>query len=154
MGKPNFKRRFELFKREDIMDWREPGVVYLTRWHLLRTPWFGIYLHCIRRPDADRHLHDHPWSFVSIVLLGGYIEHLPRNWIVTSDRAGMIPENRLVQRRLFSIARRRASDAHRITHLLRKPTWTLVLIGKKTRSWGFHTERGWVRSVDYFGGEA
>jgi hypothetical protein len=63
------ERRWSLFSRFDIADVGRPGI-YLTRWRLLQTPWFGIYVHCIRRPDGDRHLHDHPWSFLSLVDTG------------------------------------------------------------------------------------
>jgi hypothetical protein len=49
----------------------------LIRYQLLRTPWFNIYLHHFLRSDNDRHFHDHPWHFLTILLAGGYIEHTP-----------------------------------------------------------------------------
>lgn len=36
-------------------------------------------LHNIVTPDLDREMHNHPWSFISIVLRGGYIERRPRH---------------------------------------------------------------------------
>lgn len=48
---------------------------YMRR-YLLRTPWFGVRLHRILRADTNPHCHDHPFSFVSIMLWGGYREEL------------------------------------------------------------------------------
>ncbi len=50
------------------------GTPYLTRLRFVQTPWFGIYLHQIHTKDWDRHLHDHPWRFASLVLSGAYCE--------------------------------------------------------------------------------
>ncbi len=30
-----------------------------------------------------------------------------------------------------------------------QPVWTFVVSGPKRRSWGFHTEQGWVNHRDY-----
>jgi hypothetical protein len=43
----------------------------------INTRFGGVKLHHILRSDDDRDLHDHPWSFLSIVLKGGYWEHTP-----------------------------------------------------------------------------
>ncbi|OLE52666.1 MAG: hypothetical protein AUG51_16985 [Acidobacteria bacterium 13_1_20CM_3_53_8] len=37
----------------------------LVRFEILHTRWLRIYLHHLMRSDAERHLHDHPWPFVS-----------------------------------------------------------------------------------------
>ena len=50
------------------------GELHFKRWRILSTPWFNIFLHFINRADEDKDLHDHPWSFWSIILKGGYIE--------------------------------------------------------------------------------
>lgn len=47
---------------------------YLTRWRVVQTPWFGIYVHRFDGPDPRPTLHDHPWNFQSLVLVGGYVE--------------------------------------------------------------------------------
>ena len=65
---------------------RAPDVVinpgdspYLSRWRLTpRNPVFNIYLHQLGAGDDDKGLHSHPWMFhASVVLRGGYLEHLP-----------------------------------------------------------------------------
>jgi len=137
--------------------WREvigdPGDPLLVRYTLLWTPWVRVYIHKLCRSDRDRHLHDHPWSFVSVVLWSGYHE--------------MRPGNEVVERGPLSIAYRRAEDQHRVRlrQLMRVeyhgttqtwhrvgeiPAWTLVICGRKRRLWGFETEEGWVESSQYF----
>lgn len=131
-----------------------PGGRYLERWGL-RLP-FGraIYLHNIVARDHPV-FHDHPWSFVSIVLRGGYTE-------VRADadrlrgRPGGRPLPKTALQRLFreagSISRRTAKDAHYISHV-EPNTWTLVLRGKYRAEWGFYPPTGgWVHWRDYLQG--
>lgn len=107
--------------------------VYLRRLRIIQTPWFGIYLHETSNPDVDPHLHDHPWTFWSLVLKGGYTEAHYSHGRRTVN----------VWRR-WSIHRMKLGDFHKITHLLRKPTWTLLLTGPRRKEWGFMTDKGWV----------
>jgi hypothetical protein len=132
-------------RRFDILD-EKTGALYLRRWRLVQTPWFGIYLHKIAMPDKDRDLHDHPWSFVSVVLRGGYDEKL-------KNRYGFAGCDGIHKRGWLSIAFRRATDAHRILSLSRTPTWTLVFVGVRRRSWGFYTDKGYVDWRSYLGVE-
>ena len=139
-------KRWAFFSRFDIRD-GQTGELYLRRWRIVQTPWFAIYLHKIATPDKDRDLHDHPWPFLSLVLRGGYDELLRTRayWPHTP------PTQRGVRRGWLSIAFRRATDAHRIVSLHRTPTWTLVLTGRRRRSWGFYTERGFIDWREYLG---
>jgi hypothetical protein len=106
----------------------------MIRYFLLRTRWFSIYLHKFLRSDADRHMHDHPWPFVTFLLSGGYWEHTPqgRFW-----------------RHRFSILRRPAKWQHWVEVPTVEPLWTLIVVGRKTREWGFSTERGWIQWTRY-----
>lgn len=109
---------------------------YMRRWWLFkrRAEWIKIYLHNLLRDDEDRALHDHPAHSVSIILWGGYIEHFPRG-VKKNRRPGMI---------VF----RRAEQAHRI-ELYRDDegnpvsAWSIFIMGRKTREWGFHCPNGW-----------
>jgi hypothetical protein len=76
--------------------------------------------------DDDRALHDHPWSNLSILLWGTYIEHTP-----TGKKT----------RRTGAIHFRRGDAAHRIE--VDKPVWTLFITGPKYREWGFYCPQGW-----------
>lgn len=148
--RPGASPRWALLRRYDIPDLLDPTEVYLTRWRLVQTPWFGVLLHCIRRPDHDRHLHDHPWPFVSIILRGGYVERRARNvWRATMHAAGHPNRARLRTRRPGSIARMRRGEFHAIEALRAEPTWTLVLAGRRSNGWGYATEHGFVDSDQY-----
>ena len=119
-------KRYQFFQRFDIMDPDGEGL-YLRRWYIVSTPWFGIYLHHIYRHDLDRALHDHPWNFLSLILWGGY----------TEERAASDGDRYVVKRKRWSLARRKATDLHAITEIDRSPTWTLCLVGRRQRVWGF-----------------
>ena len=133
-------RRWAFMQRYDICDLADPTDLYLRRWRLVQTPWFGVYLHRMQRPDGDRYLHDHPWPFTSVILRGGYIESFV-DW-ETHDPAR-------ARARIFCKVgrphRMAMGDFHAIRRLLRVPTWTLVLVGRRVRDWGYLTDHGrWV----------
>lgn len=133
-------------RQEDITG-RGDEDVYLSRYWLLgsrETRW-ALMLHKMRRPDDTACHHDHPWSFWTLVLKGGYVEEvthpveLPykhrsgtRNTVVHTrrNRPGML---------LF----RPAEHTHRISYLPNHTCWTLVLRFKRRRNWGFLTKLGW-----------
>lgn len=128
------------------------GEPYLVRYRLFECPRFGIYLHHILLSDDDRHLHCHPWSFISVLLWGSYDEvyfsttSLYQTRLTPSgDKPIGITEQ--IHRRAPSACFRRAEHAHRL--LLSKPCWTLVLRGPHRRAWGFYTESGWVDAKEY-----
>jgi hypothetical protein len=122
----------------------------LTRYHLIATRLFGVYLHHLHVSDEDRALHDHPWSFVTVLLSSGY-------WEWTQEReSAYTGELRVVGRAVlrrswrprFSVLCRPAEWAHRLE--LVRPTWTLVFRWRVRRHWGFFTARdGWVPWRDY-----
>lgn len=105
----------------------------LTRWHLVQTRWFGVYLHHLQASDEDRALHDHPWSFITVLLSSGYYEH------TESPRLG-VPLR--TWRRRFSVLWRPAEWQHRLE--LVQPCWTLVIRFRRRRDWGFITPSGWL----------
>ena len=126
-------RSWVLFKVFRIHD-PETGALYLWRLRILETPWFGILLHRIHQPDGDRVMHDHPFSFVSLLLWGSYTEQCG------------VPLA-FAHRRWVSV--KAAEEPHRILELSRRPVWTLILRGPRRRAWGFHTPDGWVYWRDY-----
>lgn len=117
------------------------GSLYLRRLHLVQIPHVGaIMLHWIKRADRGRVLHDHPVSFLSVVLRGWYFEDVPKSFL---DR------NRTKVRPIRWFNFKRATDAHRISYVPSTGVLTLVFAGPKRRNWGFHTPSGWVRWQDY-----
>lgn len=119
--------------------WSDVESEYILRLHIVKTPWFAVCLHWIRKPDAEPYLHDHPVSFLSIVLRGKYAElratgdgdigHRVHTW--------------------FNFIRARPTDRHRII-FTRKNTLTLCFMGPKVREWGFHMPEGRVGWKDYY----
>ncbi len=127
-----------------IWRWTDVDSEYILRLHVLKTPWCAVCLHWIRKPDAEPWLHDHPVSFLSFILRGGYTELRRR------------VDGRLHHKvnRWFNIVRASRFDRHRII-LTRANTLTLCLMGPKTREWGFHVWReinhtGWIGWKDYY----
>lgn len=101
--------------------------IYLTRWRVIQTPLGGLYVHRYTGPDPRPTLHDHPWRFLSIVLRGGYVERRLDPVTMTVDEEHVVRHVNYV----------RAGDAHSIRRLLRPTTWTLLLVGRRVRTWGY-----------------
>jgi len=118
---------------------------YMLRWYLIpRNRWLNVYQHKFMRDDDDRALHDHPWWFVSLVIRGGYREHLDAG-------ASLI-------RRACSVAFRPAAHRHRVALFPaadggRRPCWTLIITGRKSRTWGFWCPKGFVPWFDLVAGD-
>lgn len=123
------------------------GSRYMERYWIFSMPWLSLRLHRICTADLDRHLHDHPWPFVSIVLSGSYIEVRP----VTRGPAFHGGECELTvstHRRAGSIALRHATDRHRIVCVI-GDVWTLIFLGPLRQWWGFYTVMGKIYWRDY-----
>jgi len=117
--------RFEV----KLSDGAEP---YMIRWRIIQTPILGVYIHKFNSHDASM-LHDHPWSFFSFVLKGGY-------W----ERRSYGPN--LYHVRWFNA--KRANHPHYVEVLDKTPTWTLVIAGRRQREWGFIDRAGnWTKYV-------
>lgn len=126
----------------EALDIGAEGDPYLDRLRLVQTPWFGVYLHHIHRPDRDRDPHDHPWWFASLVLAGGYTEEV---W-PQKTRRRIYHMTRT--RRRWSLRCLSRDAAHMITDVA-GPLWTLVLVGPRRDDWGFWTPDGFVGWRDY-----
>lgn len=134
------------------------GTVYLSRWGVEFLPRRdeagnvgrsagGIYLHRMRGPDPGVDLHDHPFTFATLVLWGGYTEEraLAREAPQLARYAEWWPGSRGPRTTSVRETRRpgrwrtmRLDECHRITGLLRRSCWTLVVRGPRRRGWGFY----------------
>lgn len=122
--------------------WTEVQSEYIVRLHLIKTPWFAICLHWIKKPDPEPYLHDHPVTFLSIILRGWYRERRGPRYV-----HGPTVAWRLQLNRWFNFIR--ATDLHTIDGCDPR-TLTLCFMGPKVREWGFHTPRGWIYWRDYY----
>jgi hypothetical protein len=112
---------------------------YMCRWYLIpRNLRFNVYLHKFMRDDDDRALHDHPWWFISLILSGRYKE---------------LTEKGVIYRRAGSIGFRHAEHRHRVVlygdAANRRPCWTIVVTGRKARTWGSYCPKGFVPWYDF-----
>lgn len=126
--------RWAFMSRKVIGRQDNPMVI---RWRVIQTPWFGFYVHFIHREDLDRLPHDHPWSFWTWIVRGSYAEKYYPDSRFIKVRGPM----RYQIRRRWSLRRFPPLAAHRITATHGHVT-TLVLVGRKFRTWGFYDGAG------------
>lgn len=118
--------------------WTLTDSEYITRLHLIKTPLFAICLHWINKPDPEPYLHDHPVSFLSLILTGGYHEQRKINGKLS-----------IKERNWFNLVKADKNDQHSIISV--KPnTVTLAFMGPKVREWGFHAGSVWIWWKDYY----
>jgi hypothetical protein len=98
------------------------GKLHFRRWQILKTPWFSIYIHGIYAADQDKHLHNHPWDYKSIVLKGSYIEETPTG--LNTLEPG-------------SYTNRDGSGYHKIKELITPKVYTLFFVTPVKRDWGY-----------------
>jgi len=129
---------FQYFNRYRIIYDRIDEEPYLERYYLFLRERnlfpFNIFLHRFIKSDPDD-LHDHPWSFRTIILLGGYWEYTKKGkfW-----------------RGPLNYRYNSADTFHRIELDKNIPyCWTLFIPGQKIKDWGFETESGWVQHENY-----
>lgn len=111
----------KLLKLEEI-NGRGLCPTYLYRWTLLRAKDWAAYLHHFVGDDWSLDLHDHPKRFISIGLWGSYRETTPK-----SERIYQSPWVRSFP----------ADHIHRISMVNGGTAWTLVIVLKSVRQWGF-----------------
>lgn len=126
-----FLNRF--FKREEI-NGGERCPTYLYRWTVFRLFGFGAYLHRFVGDDWSRDFHDHPKRFISIGIKGQYVEETP-----LGERVFKAPWVRSFP----------ASHVHRLRLIDRKECWTLVIVLRATRPWGFWHMGEWIHWRKY-----
>lgn len=121
--------------------------VYMWRWWLfnpydyetraVRWAWLpSIRIHHIKRPDGDRHLHDHPWDARTFVLRGWYWETRQEFPWVRLNAAGQTAE---IPHNCF----------HRITGISPDGVYTLFVTGAPKHDWGFLVDGQKVPHKEY-----
>jgi hypothetical protein len=136
----------KLGRRRVVMD-RVNNEPYLERYYLFlkdrdNFP-FNIFLHKFLKSDPDD-VHDHPWSYATLILKGGYWEWVPQ-FDSLGKKCGEIAHWRHPGH--FRICE--ASSYHRIELDPAITCWTLFMPGRKQRDWGFLTKGKWVQWEQY-----
>ena len=148
-------------RKRTIYD-RDGKIPYLDRYYVFlkdrnRFP-FNITLHKVMVSDEPV-LHDHPWGYATLILKGGYWEHMP----LTNETTGGVVGSTRVWRGPGHFRIRSADDLHWLE--LEKdeagneiPCWSLFFMGKKKKEWGFlpyvdtkDMDRGykWIHNEEY-----
>lgn len=120
-----------IWKWENIT--RHDDQPYLTRLIVFRCWLFSLMVHWFEDGD-DECLHDHPWPFMSVILKGGY-------WEVTDEGRKWYGAG--------SVLFRPATWKHRIELAPGLKAVSVVLTGRRIRSWGFFTKFGWLHHTRY-----
>lgn len=135
-----------------VWRWTDVDSEYIRRLHLIKTPWFAVCLHWILKPDPEPWLHDHPVTFLSVILRGWYVElRGERHYLSApkgSDWGAVETVFKLVHRRWYNFICASRDTMHRIEYAA-PHTLTLCFMGPKRQEWGYRTNKGWVWYKEY-----
>lgn len=124
-----------LFGKPEEINGAHRCPTYMYRWFVLSTKNMKVYIHKFVGDDWSLDFHDHPKRFISIGLWGSYLEETP-----SGKRRYRAPWIRTFP----------ADHQHRLTTPW-GTCWTLVIVLKTVREWGFwHAGRfiPWREYVD------
>jgi len=101
---------------------------------------YNLTIHKIMKSDEDD-LHDHPWSYGTLILKGGYYEHTPEGtfWRGPGHFRWSTGES------LHRLELKKDEDGNDI------PCWSCFIMGKRYREWGFIRDSEWVQWQRYLG---
>ena len=128
-----------LFSREDL-DGDGVCPTYMSRWTLISTRWFKGYVHRFLGDDWAADPHDHPKRFISLGIWGWYYE----------DRFDSDGNHQSTKKykapwlRSFG-----ANHVHRVRASECGNTWTIVIVLKTQREWGFIQDGKWIPWEEY-----
>ena len=150
-----FHKIMDKLGRYRLIPDRRTGRDYMHRYYIFLKDrkWFpfNVTLHKILISD-DPIFHDHPWPYMTIILKGGYWEHIP----VFNTQGKMIAQ---FQRwhGPGSVIVRGAKDYHWLELDENVgPTTTLFFMGPQQRDWGFlkgfDKKSDWIQHEEYLEG--
>jgi hypothetical protein len=109
----------------------------------------SLLLHYFCRGDDDASLHDHPWSFETEIIVGGYEEHVPPFEWKPDSVLGPKWDDVIISRRQGDRVAHRADHLHCVGYV-EPGTMTLVRTGERVRAWGFHPPgQPWTPYLDF-----
>ena len=142
-----FLKLLEKLDRKRIVMDRQSNEPYLERYYLFlkdrkKFP-FNIFLHHFLKGDPDD-VHDHPWSYFTIILKGGYWEFIPQ---FNSEGKKTCEIGKWRGPGHFRFCK--AKSFHRIELDPTVQCWTLFMPGPQKREWGFLVKNKWVHNGSY-----
>jgi hypothetical protein len=154
-GNGDHDARQRRFRKVRMRLRRHDGGIFLDRWGWECDRVGGVFLHRMSAPDPGLDLHDHPWPFWSVVVVGGYTEEradarlacqlaaLAEQWPDSAARGVVEHRGR------WSVKAMRLDECHRVVGLDGRSCWTIVIRGPGRRRWGFYMPGGWVDEHTY-----
>lgn len=137
-----FSKLMDKLGRRRVITERDSNIPYLVRYYVFlkdrKNFPFNITLHKVLVSDEPV-LHDHPWSYATFIIKGGYWENTPKG------RLWRGPGH---------FRYRKASDTHWLELNKDKngneiPCWSLFFMGRKAGAWGFIKNGNWIHNKDY-----
>jgi hypothetical protein len=117
------------------------GILHFRRWKIFKFKYCALYFHGIYHKDEEKHLHNHPWNYASLILKGGIYE---------------IYQKDINSRECFhyvgplSFIKRKASWFHKLRILKDdKPVYTLFFTWGKEKDWGYNVSGMFVNHQKY-----
>ena len=133
-------------RKRVIMD-RVDNEPYLERYYpLFNTRYhtgFNIYIHKFLKGDPDD-VHDHPWSYATFILAGGYYEWIPQ---FNPDGTKSCEIRKWRGPGHFRICK--PNSYHRVELKPGVTAWTLFMPGPHKRQWGFLVDNKWIHNDNY-----
>jgi len=128
------------------------GVLHFRRWKLFGTAWFSVFLHGIYESDKDKHMHNHPWSYCSIIVKGEYVEE----YLDGSDTKIRFRNSRPLRNfynpkywpQLFKF--QPSTRFHKILKLVTPVVYSIVIARTNdTRLWGYNVDGKFIDNITY-----
>jgi hypothetical protein len=128
------------------------GSLYMGRWRVVDEGTFGsrllrfftgyssVRMHHIMRPDHDRALHNHPFTYRTFIMRGWYDEERQRG------RYGMVRDHAHGPGDSSHLT---PQHYHRISSVSPGGVWTLFFMTPNTSLWGFNVNGQHLDSVRY-----
>lgn len=120
------------------------GVLHFSRFAIVETDLFSIYIHRIHKSDRDEHLHNHPWPYLNIILSGSYSEAYKPEEGVCPPVSVEISRNNgsrdvwgLRHVRPGTISVSGTKRYHKIYALRSNKVTSLMIVGRRQPSWGY-----------------
>lgn len=150
-----FSRRRERKKRWELIG--PPSCPNLYRWTIFSCRLVKLMVNRFVAGSSDPDPHDHPSSFLTIVLTGGYDDISPCQ---SCDGDGvLLPDDApckacgatgtVVDKVLAPTVRYRPADHAHVTKVGPDGATTVCIMGPKRRDWGFFRDGLWWRWKDY-----
>ena len=104
---------------------------------------FNVFLHKFLKSDPDD-VHDHPWPYATLILKGGYYEHIPN-----FNPAGALVGHTRYWRGPGHFRICSANSYHRVELKEGTDCWTMFMPGPQRREWGFLVNNKWIHNDTY-----